>query len=75
MSTYKYEVNFDIRYLDGFLKDMVIPSGHRCKFATEKAAEKHAGFFTKIRNKNSFVRAVATGNRYKVASEVLVTKI
>jgi hypothetical protein len=66
----RYEVACDIRYLDGALKGLTIPSGYRCRYPDLTSAHRCVSWVIKIRKSGDFVRAVGTGNRYEFVGEV-----
>lgn len=68
-------VSADIRYLDGTLAGLTIPDGHRVGMPTLHDAIRVAGWLTRVRDSNDFIRAACTGHRYQVVGEIRITDI
>jgi hypothetical protein len=66
--TLNYMVSADIRYLDGALAEIVIPSGYRVGRLSIEAACLISRWIEKTRAADDFARAAYTGNRYQFQS-------
>lgn len=64
----RFVVTADIRYLDGTLKGMEIPSGFRVTVPSLAHAIRTAKYIETTRRNNDFVRAIGTGSRYVYTS-------
>lgn len=70
-----YQVTADVKYLDGALKGLLIPSGFRVSYPTHRAAIRAVNWICKTKRESDFVRAVGTGNKYEFASAPQVFRI
>lgn len=70
-----FTVTADIRYLDGTLAGMVIPSGYRVTYTDRNGVFRATRWIERVRRDGDFVRATGTGNRYVFASVPSVSEI
>jgi hypothetical protein len=70
-----YRIEADIRYLDGTLAGMDLPSGYAVTAPDLKHAYRYVGFVVKTRAAKDFVRAAVTGNRYQFISEPRLVRL
>ena len=71
----EYHVTADIEYLDGTLRGMVIPAGYSVTLPDERHAQRVVAHLSKVMRSDDFVRAVSTGNRYKVRGGIHSAKL
>jgi hypothetical protein len=64
-----YRIEADIRYIDGTLKDLDLPSGYSVNAPNRASAYRILGWVLRTRAAADFVRAVGTGNRYQFVSD------
>ena len=65
-----YQVAASIRYLDGALAGLIIPSGVNLRYPTLSPARRAVAFFAKVRRDRDCIRATGTGHRYQIVGEV-----
>lgn len=68
-------VEADIRYDEGFLAGMVIPSGYAVTAPTCAEARKISAWVERVRAEGDFVRAVGTGHPYRFMSAPRIVEL
>jgi len=66
----KYRVTADIEYLDGTLAGIVIPAGFTTTDPDIHHAIRRVQWLQRVMRENDFIRAVGTGNKYRVVGGI-----
>lgn len=69
-----FRISADIKYLDGNLSGLVIPSGYTVTMPDNQSAMRVALWIYKVRKENDFVRAVGTASRYQFTSSARIDR-
>ena len=63
-----YRITADIRYLDGALAGITIPSGYSVTYEDRNAADRCHTWLHRVWREADFIRACGTGNRYEIVN-------
>jgi hypothetical protein len=70
-----FQVSASIRYLDGSLAGLTIPSGFRITTPDRSRAYSMSQWLSRVQRERDFIRAAVTGSRYEVVGDVAVVEL